>query len=381
MLRYQEGSASTAAREEGFLGAVRKTRRRPGHRLRQPVRRRHDRERLRREREPARRAEGRRGRRRPASSARTSRPPSACSSRCRRRGSPARSSSSASTPRRSSSRACATGAIDALVVQSPFLMGDLAVHAIVDSSAATRRSRASTRACACHQGGPGRPGREGAPPPRPEEVARGVTRSRSAACRKAFGATVALDGVDLAVPPGQIHALVGENGAGKSTLLKILAGAQRRDAGEIALDGAPYRPRRPEDARRAGVAMVHQELSLCPHLTVAENILLGVEPSRFGFVRRAETRPPRRRRAGPARLDLAPRQPWSAICRPRPQQLVEIARALARPTPAARAASSSSTSPPAASPAPTWSASSSVLRRLRARGRDASSTSPTSSRR
>ena len=93
---------------------------------------------------------------------------------------------------------------------------------------------------------------------------------------KAFGATVALEGVDIRVAPGEIHALVGENGAGKSTLLKILAGALPMDAGEILLDGAPYRPRRPEDARRAGVAMVYQELSLCPHLTVAENVLLGV---------------------------------------------------------------------------------------------------------
>jgi ribose transport system ATP-binding protein len=151
--------------------------------------------------------------------------------------------------------------------------------------------------------------------------------------RKAFGATAALDGVDLSVRAGEIHALVGENGAGKSTLLKILSGALPRDAGEILLDRAPYRPRRPEDARAAGVAMVYQELSLCPHLTVAENVFLGVEPSRFGFVRRGELA----RRAAAVLAPLAaegeaPLDPASRVgdLAPAAQQLVEIARALAQ---------------------------------------------------
>jgi ribose transport system ATP-binding protein len=155
--------------------------------------------------------------------------------------------------------------------------------------------------------------------------------------RKSFGATPALDGVDLAVAPGEIHALVGENGAGKSTLLKILAGALPMDAGEILLDGAPYRPRRPEDARRAGVAMVYQELSLCPHLTVAENVFLGALPARFGFVHRAELA----RRAAAVLAPLAvnedggrevPLDPRTRVGNlpPAAQQLVEIARALAQ---------------------------------------------------
>jgi ribose transport system ATP-binding protein len=155
--------------------------------------------------------------------------------------------------------------------------------------------------------------------------------------RRAFGLTVALDGVDLTVGAGEIHALVGENGAGKSTLLKILAGAESMDSGEVVLDGAPYRPRGPEDARRAGVAMVYQELSLCPHLTVAENVFLGAEPARFGFVLGGELR----RRAAAVLAPLAvgddggrvaPLDPGALVgdLPPAAQQLVEIARALAQ---------------------------------------------------
>ena len=153
--------------------------------------------------------------------------------------------------------------------------------------------------------------------------------------RKSFGPTAALDGVEISVAPGEIHALVGENGAGKSTLLKILAGALSMDEGEILLGGAPYRPRRPEEARRAGVAMVYQELSLCPHLTVAENVFLGAEPARFGFVRRGELA----RRAAAVLAPLAadhdgeaPLDPATRVgdLPPAAQQLVEIARALAQ---------------------------------------------------
>jgi ribose transport system ATP-binding protein len=98
--------------------------------------------------------------------------------------------------------------------------------------------------------------------------------------RKRFGATVALDGVDLSVDQGEVLALVGENGAGKSTLMKVLSGAHQPDEGRMRLGGEPYRPRSPLEARRAGVAMIYQELSLAHHLSVAENILLGMEPTR-----------------------------------------------------------------------------------------------------
>src|SRR5262245_56378146 len=108
--------------------------------------------------------------------------------------------------------------------------------------------------------------------------------------RKAFGPTVALAGVDLALYPGEIHALVGENGAGKSTLMKVLSGAERPDAGAMTLNGRPFAPTGPGDARRQGVIMVYQELTLAPHLTVAENVLLGQERTRFGFLNKAEER-------------------------------------------------------------------------------------------
>src|SRR6266851_4997265 len=91
---------------------------------------------------------------------------------------------------------------------------------------------------------------------------------------KSYGATRALTGVDLEVRRGEVHAIIGENGAGKSTLLNILSAAVRPDAGSIQLEGQPYRPVNPLDARRRGIAYIQQELSLCPHLSVAENIFL-----------------------------------------------------------------------------------------------------------
>src|SRR5262249_45703075 len=107
---------------------------------------------------------------------------------------------------------------------------------------------------------------------------------------KSFGATRALSGVSFEARAGEVHAILGENGAGKSTLMNILAGELSPDAGTIELDGAPHSPRGPLDAKHAGIAMVHQELSLCAHLTVHENILLGMEPVRFGLVDRKTMR-------------------------------------------------------------------------------------------
>src|SRR5689334_3870187 len=110
------------------------------------------------------------------------------------------------------------------------------------------------------------------------------SRLRMEGVRKRFGATVALDGVDLHVASGEVLGLVGENGAGKSTLMKILSGAHTADEGRMWLDGAPYEPGSPLEARRLGVAMIYQELSLAPHLSVMENVLLGMEPRKFGFL-------------------------------------------------------------------------------------------------
>src|SRR5215510_11570625 len=97
---------------------------------------------------------------------------------------------------------------------------------------------------------------------------------------KAFGPTVALDGVDLELRAGEVHALIGENGAGKSTLMNVVAGSLEPDEGTMELDGKPYAPSNPIDARKHGIALIHQKLSLWPHLSVAENVLMGIESSR-----------------------------------------------------------------------------------------------------
>lgn len=107
---------------------------------------------------------------------------------------------------------------------------------------------------------------------------------------KSFGATVALDGVSLLLRPGEVHALIGENGAGKSTLMNVLAGALRPDRGLMEIEGRPYIPATPLDARDRGIALIHQELSLCPHLSVSENIMMGIEPSRGGWLNRKRLR-------------------------------------------------------------------------------------------
>src|SRR6516164_846986 len=102
---------------------------------------------------------------------------------------------------------------------------------------------------------------------------------------KTFGGVEALRGVDFALLPGEIHGLVGENGAGKSTLMKIIAGVHPEFTGRFLLDGKETRFRSARDARAAGIAMVHQELSVAPDLSVAENVFLGSQPTnRFGIV-------------------------------------------------------------------------------------------------
>jgi ribose transport system ATP-binding protein len=147
--------------------------------------------------------------------------------------------------------------------------------------------------------------------------------------RKAFGATRAVNGVDFAVAAGEVCALVGQNGAGKSTLMGILSGAIRPDAGTMTLDGRPYQPREPLDARRAGVAMIHQELSLAPHLSVMENIGLGVEPVRRGLIDWSRLRAAAA--AALAELGHPEIRPEAMVAdlSPAGQQLVEVARALA----------------------------------------------------
>jgi monosaccharide-transporting ATPase len=150
---------------------------------------------------------------------------------------------------------------------------------------------------------------------------------RMTGIRKEFTGVVALDGVDFRMFPGEVHALMGENGAGKSTLIKVLTGVYDVDAGSVELAGQPVAFAGPAAAQRAGVSTVYQEVNLCPNLSVAENILLGREPRRWGRIRGRDMR--RRAEELLARLDLrldvsAPLGSQSIAV----QQLVAIARAL-----------------------------------------------------
>ncbi|MFN9946753.1 MAG: sugar ABC transporter ATP-binding protein [Planctomycetota bacterium] len=144
---------------------------------------------------------------------------------------------------------------------------------------------------------------------------------------KSYPGVRALAGVDVTLRRGEVAALVGENGAGKSTLMKVLAGGVQPDFGRILLDGRPVRLAGPADALRAGIALIHQELSLCDNLSVAGALFLGAELRRGPVLRlpamRAQARPglPRGGRAG------EPDAPVAGLA-PGQKQLLEIARAL-----------------------------------------------------
>jgi ribose transport system ATP-binding protein len=100
---------------------------------------------------------------------------------------------------------------------------------------------------------------------------------------KSFSRVQVLDNVDFHLKPGEIHALVGENGAGKSTLIKILSGALIKDSGIIRIEDKEVDIQKPLDAKMLGVQCIYQELSLIPHLSVANNIFLGMEKHTRGF--------------------------------------------------------------------------------------------------
>ncbi len=150
------------------------------------------------------------------------------------------------------------------------------------------------------------------------------------AITKRFGAFTANDHVDLTVEPGEVHCLLGENGAGKSTLMNVLYGLYAADEGEIVLDEVVQHFSGPGDAMRAGIGMVHQHFMLIPVFTVAENLMLGHEPTRFaGRLDLAAARAKVREISARFGFDLDP----DALVSDLPvgvQQRVEIIKALSR---------------------------------------------------
>jgi simple sugar transport system ATP-binding protein len=120
---------------------------------------------------------------------------------------------------------------------------------------------------------------------------------------KRFPGVTALNAVDFTVRANEVHALLGENGAGKSTLIKVLTGVYPADAGTLTLDGNRIAPSSPKDAERVGISTVYQEVNLIPALSVAENIALGRQPGRFGFLNWRAMR--RQAREALARLEIS----------------------------------------------------------------------------
>lgn len=145
--------------------------------------------------------------------------------------------------------------------------------------------------------------------------------------RKAFGSVTVLQDVSLQCDAGQVHAICGENGAGKSTLMKVLSGIHTPDAGEILIDGRPVRFASPGQANAAGVAIIHQELALLPHRTVAQNIFLGHEPSLWGVVDQRAMIKGARAALERVGSEVDPRVDCSRLTIAE-QQMVEIAKAV-----------------------------------------------------
>ena len=147
---------------------------------------------------------------------------------------------------------------------------------------------------------------------------------------KGFPGVKALSDVSISLDGGEVLGIVGENGAGKSTLMKVLAGAFRADAGSVRLDGTEFTPRRPRDSLDAGIIVIHQELSLVPDRSVAENVYLGHLPrDRLGRIRRAALNRDAKALLARVGLTIAPQTRVRQLGIAQ-QQLVEIARALSR---------------------------------------------------
>ncbi len=144
---------------------------------------------------------------------------------------------------------------------------------------------------------------------------------------KSFPGVVALEDVDFLLRAGEIHALMGENGAGKSTLIKILTGVEQPDTGKIELDGKLVQVRSPRHSQELGISTVYQEINLCTNISIAENIMLGHEPYRFGSIQWGKMNELARKAINRLNIDVDVTQPMGnysvAI-----QQMVAITRAL-----------------------------------------------------
>lgn len=145
--------------------------------------------------------------------------------------------------------------------------------------------------------------------------------------RKSFGPIEVLHGVDLDIRPGEVVALLGENGAGKSTISHIISGIILPSSGEMTWQGASYAPANPREAIDAGVAMIHQELLLLPHLSIAENIFVGRYPKKAGMVDRKTMEESAHAGLQRLGLDISSRRLVKGLSTAN-QQLIEIAKAL-----------------------------------------------------
>lgn len=149
------------------------------------------------------------------------------------------------------------------------------------------------------------------------------------AVTKAFSGVPALVNASLGIRPGEVMALVGQNGAGKSTLIKILTGAYRRDGGTVTLNGRPVDFRTPLEAQDTGISTIYQEINLVPNRSVAENIFLGREPTRFGFLDRRRLNAEAEAALARFNVRLDPRTRLGSLDAAT-RQMVAIARAVSR---------------------------------------------------
>ena len=152
-------------------------------------------------------------------------------------------------------------------------------------------------------------------------------RLRATGLRKSFGVVEVLHSVDLDLMAGEVHALLGENGAGKSTIINMLSGRILPDSGQVELDQQVINFNNPLAAKRAGVSIIAQELELVPTLSILENIFLGAEPTKFGFIRWGEAR----EKVAAVLKELGIEAEPSRLTRTlsvADQQLVEIAKAI-----------------------------------------------------